>query len=162
MTSSIKTLLTRSALSACAVFLLLATPSKAVTITLNSTSYDIVASNPGLSPQDYQTTLESQVWWGDSALAQSAASQVGSQLGFTYAGFYGPFFVYDNSGTFWSAYSDASGSGVTQVGILSTYDGFTFAVADSASSVPDSTSTVAALGLALVGLAGLRRKFGRA
>ncbi|HZZ59415.1 MAG TPA: VPDSG-CTERM sorting domain-containing protein [Opitutaceae bacterium] len=145
-------------LSLCGLLAAFAPSGRADTITLGSTSYDVIVSTPGESPDQYIATLEAQPWWGNESYAQSAADQVGTDLGFPNGD--GPFFVFAPQQGGYYAYTDlGSPYGVELGGIANWYSGFSFAIARP---VPDAGSTAALLGVGMLVIAGFRRKRARA
>ena len=131
-----------------------------VQVTYNGTVYDVTAEN--LSFNGSAALLQSQVWFGDQSVAAFFAETVGGQLGFQnynpppsqLASQWGPLFAYDGAPDAW-----ADDGGNFQPTSFAGYGGdtFTYAVA-AAESVPDGGLTLAWLGVAVAGLAVLRRK----
>ena len=135
--------------------------ASAVPVTLGSNVYDVVAYTPNASSTSILSILEDQPWWGDWSLASSAAQQVNSQLGSFYLNQFGwgPFFAVTNGqGAFWQGDQNQ----VSSVGWSTSYEGFSFAIVNTNSSVPDGGATIALVGTSLLGLAVMRRKFARA
>jgi hypothetical protein len=134
----------------------------AIPVTLGSTTYDVIAYTPHSSSTSIENLLNDQPWWNNDSFALSAAGQVNSQLGSFYPDIpefgWGPFFATTiTSGKFWQG-DQHQAAGVS---FSDTYDGFTFAVVNTNSSVPDGSMTAMLVGSSLLGLAVLRRRFVR-
>jgi hypothetical protein len=141
-----------------------ATTAQAVLVTVDSVQYDVttaVGTYPSLS-----ATLQSQIWYGNSSLAEDFAYAVGGQLGFPASGNFGqgPFFAYSVTDTSLSSATVTDivlGSPNTAFTLFfgGNDNPFTFAVVQQGSTVPDGGTTAAMLGLAMAGLISLRRRF---
>lgn len=131
--------------------------STAVPVTHGSEVYDVVAFTPNASYNDVFDIISAQPWWGDQAFATSAAEQVNSQLGAFYAveSGWGPFFVFGGQqGTFWHGDENS----IFGVGFSPSFAGFTYAVVNTQSSVPDDGITGILLGSVLLGIAAFSRR----
>ena len=124
---------------------LLSESASALTITLDSINYEITTITGTYG--DLQTDLETQPWWGFTALAESGADQVGDGLGFPNG--LGPYFGYERTTlstrgwAFDSEDNDAIGIGVFDPGGFS--ESRTWAIVDQSTSVPEP-STIIGLG----------------
>lgn len=132
--------------------------AKAAQINLSGTIYNITTIDGTFG--DLQTTLESQPWWGSSALAEEGAGDLGASLGFPNG--LGPYFGYERTATSTRGWSfDDEENAAIGIGVFDP-DGFsasrTWAVTETATSVPEPLGilgTIAALGMG----AGMKRKF---
>jgi hypothetical protein len=143
-----------------AIACLFATTAQAVVVTVNSTQYDVTSlfGNPGSA----LTTLQTQPWWGNSSTATSFAAAVTGQLGFPNSSLtLGPLFAYGISGIGDLQYIVYTSGGSIAAGIMLQSNPFpsTFAVAQPVTgNVSDTGSSFALLGLALAGVAAVRRR----
>ncbi|WP_413171632.1 hypothetical protein [Anabaena azotica] len=69
-----------------------ASPAQALVFNVGGTNYDVTTVTGTYN--DLATTLQSQVWWGNSALAQQFAQTVNIQLGLPNISEASPFFAY--------------------------------------------------------------------
>lgn len=128
--------------------------AEAVVIDLSGTPYSIDTTVGTYG--DLQTALESQPWWGSSALAEEGAGDVGASLGFPNG--LGPYFAYERTSTSTRGWSfDDDDDSVIGIGVFDP-EGFTasrtWAVA---TLIPEPTTcTLALAGLCLA----MRRRRG--
>jgi len=142
-----------------------ATLANAVTVTVNSTQYDVSTAFGNFTPIPGEivepwwtnsTELMAQPWWGNQSLAHEFAAAVGGNLGYPNTPVIGPFFAYSFTDS-WIVVMEYSGSSVIYSQTLpDTFFG-TFA---RATLVPDSgmSAVLLAFGLAAIGLFARRRK----
>ena len=75
----------------CSLFCTFASAGPVVTVSGNLYEIETVTGLLGY----YQTTIESQVWFGNSELARTFANEVGNAFGTPNYNLYGPMFAYD-------------------------------------------------------------------
>jgi hypothetical protein len=105
-------------------------PAQALVFNVGGTDYDVTTATGTYN--SLITQLQSEPWWGNSALAVQFASTVNNQLGLPNGG-QGPFFAF-GTGLFINS-QVWSGSGVSQIGIDSTTT-ITWATTTPATPVP--------------------------
>ena len=142
--------------------------ARATEFTVDGATYDITIQNLTYGQVSAQDILTSTPWWGDQKLATDLAAAVGGSLGIGTSWFdsgQGPSFVWiGNLGAGADGIGDevwTAGGVADQFSFGTNYFPKPFATGTVASSVPDSGNTVALLGVSLLGLATLRRRFAR-
>ncbi len=136
-----------------------------VSVTYGGTVYDITYYLGTFNTQPSGVSLQSQVWFGDAAVAADFASLIGGSLGFENFGSQSPYFVYSlgSSGTTWAgSYYDNSGfvSSHFTVPTEGWLGRFAYVTASSPAATPDGGTSLGLMFIALaaMGIARLRQK----
>jgi hypothetical protein len=126
------------------------TPITYVAVTVDGNTYDVSTITTTFNASG--SLLESQVWWGNTVLAQAFMTAVGQSLGIGYQGGdqAGPLFNYaaDSSDLFsYASFNNTTTPLNFNAGGIGS-DSFTFAVATSVTPVPESSANPALLAAA--------------
>lgn len=139
----------------------MASAAHAVVVDYGGTDYE-VTSFTGSSYTSNQSLLESQIWFGDTGIADHFANAVNTQLGLNAISVYGPYFAYasfigPNGPGFRERSWDIRISAVNGESQSASNTSWVFATATAVSPVPLPAGGVLLL-TGLAGMAALRRR----